>query len=233
MRKLMWFTVGAAAASGLSVYLLSLDMLGILAAVCAVLFTAMLILSIVCRRAKPAAAALLGAALLLNWNYGFRTLYLSPITQLDGQTVELTVTLTDYSQQTQYGIVVEGFTEIQGKTYRIRAYANDDTLSLKPGDSLIGSFRLKDATAKTGVAPQHKGNGIFVIGYPKGEIYHRVASELPWYGYPAYLAATVKGLIHAAFPADTLGFAQARSLGIPASLTTKRILHSSSAASAT
>ena len=213
MRKLMWFTIGSVAACFLSVYLLPLDMLGTCTAVCSVGFTAILILSFFYERVKPLVAALLGATVLFGWNYGFDAYYLQNVRALDGKTVELTVTLTDYSKPTQYGIVIEGMTQIDGKTYRIWAYDNDPGLSLKPGDSLIGTFQIKDTTDKEGVSPQHKGNGIFLIGYPRGEIYHRIAPEIPWYGYPAYLSASIQGLLHSTFPADTVGFAQALLLG--------------------
>lgn len=213
MRKLMWFTIGGVAACFLSVYLLPLDMLGTCTAVCSVGFTAMLILSFFCERVKPLIAGLLGATVLFGWNYGFDAYYLQNVRALDGKTVELTVTLTDYSKPTQYGIAIEGMTQIDGKTYRIWAYDNDPGLSLKPGDSLIGTFQIKDTTGKEGVSPQHKGNGIFLIGYPRGEIYHRIAPEIPWYGYPAYLSASIQGLLHSTFPEDTVGFAQALLLG--------------------
>ena len=213
MRKLMWFTIGGVAACFLSVYLLPLDMLGTCTAVCSVGFTAMLILSFFYERVKPLIAGLLGATVLFGWNYGFDAYYLQNVRALDGETVELAVTLTDYSKPTQYGIVVEGMTQIDGKTYRIWAYDNDPGLYLKPGDSLIGTFQIKDTTGKEGVSPQHKGNGIFLIGYPRGEIYHRIAPEIPWYGYPAYLAAYIKGLLQSTFPEDTVGFAQALLLG--------------------
>lgn len=213
MRKLMWFTIGGVSACFLSVYLLPLDMLGTCTAVCSVGFTAILVLSFFYERVKPLVAGLLGATVLFGWNYGFDVYYLQNVRALDGETVELTVTLTDYSKPTQYGIVVEGMTQIDGKTYRIWAYDNDPGLSLKPGDSLIGTFQIKDTTVKEGVSPQHKGNGIFLIGYPRGEIYHRIAPEIPWYGYPAYLSASIQGLLHSTFPADTVGFAQALLLG--------------------
>ena len=213
MRKLMWFTIGGVSACFLSVYLLPLDMLGTCIAVCSVGFTAILVLSCFYERVKPLVAALLGATVLFGWNYGFDAYYLQNVRALDGKTVELTVTLTDYSKPTQYGIVVEGMTQIDGKTYRIWAYDNDPGLSLKPGDRLIGTFQIKDTTVKEGVSPQHKGNGIFLIGYPRGEIYHRIAPEIPWYGYPAYLSASIQGLLHSTFPADTVGFAQALLLG--------------------
>ena len=137
MRKLMWFTIGGVLACFLSVYLLPLDMLGTCTAVCSVGFTAILILSIFYERVKPLVAALLGATVLFGWNYGFDAYYLQNVRALDGETVELTVMLTDYSEPTRYGITIEGVTEIDGKTYRIRAYDNDLTLSLKPGDSLV------------------------------------------------------------------------------------------------
>ena len=213
MRKLMWFTIGGVAACFLSVYLLPMDMLGTCTAVCSVGFTAILILSFFYEPVKPLVAALLGATVLFGWNYGFDAYYLQNVRALDGETVELAVTLTDYSKPTQYGIVVEGMTQIDGKTYRIWAYDNDPGLSLKPGDSLIGTFQIKDTTGKEGVSPQHKGNGIFLIGYPRGELYHRIAPEIPWYGYPAYLSASIQGLLHSTFPADTVGFAQALLLG--------------------
>ena len=104
MRKLMWFTIGGVLACFLSVYLLSVDILGTCTAVCSVGFTAILILSIFYERVKPLVAALLGATVLFGWNYGFDAYYLQTVRALDGKTVELTVTLTDYSRQTEYGM---------------------------------------------------------------------------------------------------------------------------------
>ena len=213
MRKLMWFALGATAACGLSAYLLPMDWIGICTAASAVLFTALMIPSLFHSWAKPAVAALLGATMLFGWNYGFQAYYLAPVAELEGQTVELSVTLTDYSRQTEYGISVEGFTQIGGKTYRIQAYANDASLSLKPGDSLIGPFRLRNTTGVQQEATYHKGNGIFLLAYPNGDIYHRIAPDIPWYGYPAMFAAGVQDVIHSIFPEDTVAFAQALLLG--------------------
>ena len=213
MRKLMWFSLGAAAACALSAYLLPMDWIGIFTAGCAVLFSALLIPALFRKWVKPVVAALLGATVLFGWNYGFQAYYLSPVVALEEQTVELTVTLTDYSRQTEYGISVEGFTEIAGKTYRIQAYANDPTLSLKPGDSLIGTFRLRNTIGVRQDSTYHRGNGIFLLAYPKGEIYHRIDPDLPWYGYPAYVSSFLRGSIHTIFPEDTLAFAQALLLG--------------------
>lgn len=212
MRKLMWFTIGGSAACAASAYLLQSKQIVVLAGLCAFAFVAAVILSVLWERVKPFAAAFLGAALLSVWMLAFQTYYLSPVKALDGETVDLNITLTEYSRETDYGIGVEGYTQIEGKLYRIYAYVNE-SLSLKPGDTVIGSFRLRDTTGGKEGATHHMGNGIYLLAYPKGQIYHRVTPEIPWYGYPAYLAAYIRGLIHSTFPQDTLGFAQALLLG--------------------
>lgn len=212
MRKLMWFTVGGAAACAAAVYLLPESSLSLWIAGCIVAFVAALVLSLLWERSKIFAAVFLGAAVLLSWSLAFQSYYLAPVRALDGETVELTVTLTDYSWKTDYGIGVEGYGKIDGKPYLIRAYVND-TLELKPGDTVIGSFRLRDTTGGEDSATYHMGNGIYLLAYPKGAVYHRTAPDLPWYGYPAYLASYIRSLSHSVFPADTLGFAQALLLG--------------------
>lgn len=208
----MWFTIGGSAACASAVYLLPENTLSICAAVCVFLFAAAAILSFVWSRVKPFAAAFLGAAALFIWTLTFQSYYLAPVKALDGETVNLSITLTDYSWDTDYGIGVEGYAEFDGKPYRIRAYV-DDELTLKPGDTVIGSFRLRDTTGGHEEATYHMGNGIYLLAYPKGQIYHRYSPDIPWYGYPAFLADYIRELIHSTFPADTLAFAQALLLG--------------------
>ncbi len=211
MRKLMWFTVGGAAACAASAYLLQNQNLSVFAVACVMLTALFLILSYVSAWAKPLAALFLGAAVLFAWFFSYQSFYLSPVRQLHGTTQQLTVTLTQYSWETKYGTGIEGFTELENKTYRVRCYVNEK-LALKPGDSVVGVFELEDNR----LDPYYNyqvGNGCMLQAYPAGEIYHRVSPEIPWYGYPAYLSASIKGLLYNAFPADTLAFAQALLLG--------------------
>ncbi len=211
MRKLMWFSIGAAAACTAAVYLLHGRNCAVMAALCIVFAVAFAIVSFSWKACKPVFTIFLGAAVLSCWMTAFDLLYLSPIRQADGQTVSLTVTLTEYSTPTKYGIAVEGYTELEEKTYRIRAYIND-TQHLKPGDTVIGSFLLEDTTSDPDSKYQ-MGNGVYLLAYPKGEIYIRSATKLPWYGYPAFFASAIKDLVQHAFPVDTVGFAQALLLG--------------------
>ncbi len=211
MRKLLWFTVGGAAACAVSVYLLQNQNLSVFAVACIMLTVLFLILAHIFQWAKPLAALLLGAAVLFAWNFGYESFYLSPVRQSHGKTQQLTITLTQYSWDTQYGTGVEGITELENKHYRVRAYVNEK-LELKPGDSVIGTFELEDNR----LDPYYNyqvGNGCMLQAYPAGEIYHRACPEIPWYGYPAYLSDSIKTLLHTAFPSDTLAFAQALLLG--------------------
>ena len=211
MRKLMWFTIGGAAACITCAYLLRGGDL-LIPLVCAAFMLAVsLLLSVCVKWLKPLCLALLGAVVLLGWSYGFHDYYLSDVHEANEQEMDITVTLTQYSWQTQYGIGIEGYTQIGNHTYRIRGYVNDD-LSLKPGDTVIGRFLLRDTTLDPDKTYQ-TGEGIFVMAYPRGEIRHRVAPELPWYGYPAYFAMSIRQMLQAVFPADTLAFAQALVLG--------------------
>lgn len=212
MRKLMWFTLGGTAAAATAVYILQPQQIGNWIAVCAVLFAVTLVISLLSRSLKVLPPFFLGAVALLSWVLVFHTHYLTPIQTMDGNTVDLTVTLSDYSASTDYGIRVEGYTQLAGKTYRVVAYVNED-LQLKPGDTLIGPFRLRSTVGGKEEETYHRGNGIFLLAYPKGEIYHRVAPQIPWFGYPAYMASCIRDLVHKTFPADTLGFAQALLLG--------------------
>ena len=211
MRKLMWFTVGCAGACAASVYLLRGMDLAIFAAAALFLCVVFAITSHFWSRAKVVGAILVGAAAMFLWMIGFCSIYLEPVRVLNGQTQDLTITLTEYARTTPYGIAVEGFVEIDEKPYRIIAYVNDD-LQLKPGDKVIGSFRLHDTTSNPNSNYQ-MGDGIYLIGYPDGESYIRYNPELPWYGYPAYLGKTIQNLLSSAFPEDTAGFALALLLG--------------------
>lgn len=211
MRKLMWFTIGGAIACFASVYLLLASNLLVPLIGVGFAFILCLVLTLQWPGLKPIATALLGATVLLGWFLAFRNVYLLPLDSIDGQETDITITLTEYSWETQYGIGIEGYTQIGEYTYRIRGYVNE-SLSLKPGDTVIGKFVLHNLTKDTENSHQI-GEGIYLTAYPRGEIYHRISTELPWFGYPAYIATSIKACIGEIFPEDTLGFAQALLLG--------------------
>ncbi len=212
MRILVWLTCGAAAACGIGVYFAETIPLSACLLLAAALLILCAVLSLRLRQLRPIAVALLGALLLFAWQIGFRRCYLAPAQAADGQTQYLAITLTDYSTQTDYGIRAEGVVRLEGKLYRVCAYA-DNSADLKPGDTLLGQFRLRVTTGGAEGATYHMGNGVFLLAYPKGQTYYRFAPDIPWYGLPAQLAAQIRALLEKIFPEDTLAFAQALLLG--------------------
>lgn len=209
----MWFAIGFGAACAVALYLLQWHQIASAAVITVVFLAAAILCAVYYSKSKPAAAALTGALFAFIWIHVFNCFYLAPIRSLEGQNAQLTIHITDYSWQTDYGTGVDGYIEVDGKYYHLNAYINEK-VSLKPGDTVIGSFRLRNTTGDAqGETTHHMGKGIYLLAYPKSDIYTRFAPKIPWYGIPAWLAEQIRQLLHTAFPADTLPFAQALLLG--------------------
>ena len=221
MRKLMWFSIGFAAACAVSMYLLpapSMLILGValLAAGIGLLFIRkgirIRILTVVC----------LGLAAGLLWCGAYDMLRLTPVRGKDGQTHEITLKATDYSFDTDYGICVDGTVKLSGGQYRVRMYVNQKE-PLSPGDQVIGNFRLRyTAPGALEDMTYHSGKGILLLAYPKGTA-SVVAGEGKSVLYcGAYLREEVLSLIQSLFPEDTVGFAKALLLGDTSGLDYKK-----------
>ena len=212
MRKLMWFTIGFGAVCAFCGYYYAPTLLlwacagfSLVAVICFLL------------RNKPAArvfaAVMLGCCIGCGWFFGYDSLYLSQIRELDTSTCEFEVHMTDYSWKTDYGTGADGFIKLNGISYKTTVYL-DDTVDLKPGDSIAGSFRVRFTTHGGKTQPaSFRGEGIFLILYQSGETSVVLAEEMPWYGYPAYWRQKLLLILSDTFPSDTAGFAQALLLG--------------------
>lgn len=211
MRVLMWLTIGTVAAAAGAAYLVSAQMLPVLAFGMLAAGLVLLLAAMVCRPCAVAGTAFLGAAAMLLLILVFRTAYLEPISRHHEKTQSLTITLTRYSAASEYGTSVEGYTRLDGKLYRVLAYC-DALPQLKPGDSVTGTFLLR-GTVDDPDRRYQAGNGIFLLASGRGPTYYRMTPRLPWYGYPAFWAASIGELLGRMFPADTLGFARALLLG--------------------
>ena len=209
MRKLMWFTIGFAAACGLCTYFLPVNwiipgavVVGLLSAL-GVPFPSLRRMGLTC----------LGLAVGFGWFLLFRHSYLLPAIAMDGTEVEAAITITDYSYETNYGVAADGSIELDGKSMRIRVYIHEDRL-LEPGDTVTGTFRLR-YTAPGGLedATYHSGKGMFLLGYQRNdvEIVDAVREEVRF--YPAILAQRIKGRLRQLFSEDVFPFMQALLLG--------------------
>ena len=101
MRKLMWFTIGFTAACVIGVYFLSGLWLGLIGLFCLVAFLPMLFIGT--KPAKIVAAVLLGCIVGFTWLWGYDGFYLSSPRSVDGETLPLAVTASDYSYAINYG----------------------------------------------------------------------------------------------------------------------------------
>ena len=213
MRKLLWITVGFALGSGLCVTLLwqqNLLPLMIYAFLSGAVCFLLKFRNDMFRIPTAIFLGLIGALLWFTLFFGF---YLQPIQSLDGQTLPLSVTITQYSRKSTYGLSTEGYGVLEGKPYRMVIYQRDETM-LKPGDVLTSEFRLRLTTPEGKKDSSfYQGRGVFVIANQKGETDCTVSERNPAWFLPARMAEAARNGIETSFPEDTAPFAKALLLG--------------------
>ena len=212
MRKLMWFTIGFCAACAFGAYCYG----GFFLPAAALLMIAALGAAIGSRFWEPmriAATVLVGVSFGFLWFYGYDSLYLSDARALDGETAEVTAIATGYSYETDYGSAVDGHITLDGKVYRVRIYLNERE-KIKPGDRIISSFRFRFTTSG-GISDvlYHRSQGIFLLGYQKGNAIVERFWSAPLVSYPAIWREKLTGILERSFPEDAMGFAKALLLG--------------------
>ena len=212
MRRLMWLTIGFAAACALSVYILPVSVLLWVAIPTAVLGAVGYFLA---RNTKGKIAVFLclGLAIGFGWFYVFDAQHLAPARALDGQIVEMTLEVTDYSFDSNYGVTVDGRAEVNGKTYQLRTYLHQKE-AVSPGTLITGKFELRyTAPGGNKGATYHSGNGILLLAYQE-EIRQIIPPQEKSIRYFApYMRQELEQLLQRLFPEDILPFAKALLLG--------------------
>ena len=212
MRKLMWFTLGFAAACAVGAYLLSGNLLIVISLA---VLTATGAVWLICRHFDWKLAPvviLLGLSVGLIWYWIYHCVYLSAALELDGKTTQATIEVCDFSFETGYGIAADGKASWQGKIYRIRFYL-DEGYYLSPGDLVSGEFRFRTTYDGLDAETYHRGDGIVFLAYQRGDV-SITDSTVPWWYYPAsHIRHALIDLISTVFPEDTESFARALLLG--------------------
>ena len=213
MRRLMWFTLGFAGSCALCAYWLG-ESLRIPGMVLGLLGT--LGLWMTARRfsfLSPGAVVMLGCTVGLIWFVQFDRLYLEPAAALDGQTLPLTLRASDFGQESDYGVSVDGTVTLQGRIYRARVYLDTDR-SISPGDRMSGRFRCRVTTSDgEQEATFHQGKGVFLLLYQSGDSLAFHPGERTWRDAPARLRQQILNDLQTWFPEDTAPFAKALLLG--------------------
>lgn len=209
MRKLMLFTIGFTISCAICVYLVSGMWLMLLGGLALTALAALLFVKT--PGSRKAVCILLGTVIGLLWLWGFDSLYLSNARNMDGQTASMQIAVSDYSTPGKYGISAEGKTELNGRTYQIRFYINDD-ISLSPGDTVSGEFNLRYTGSGAKNARYYSGKGLFLTAYPKGDCTIEQGTASVKYFAPI-LRQKILGLMNSIFPEETRPFCKALLLG--------------------
>ncbi len=209
MRRLMWFTAGFAAACVFCAYFQTPEIgsLSLMAAAGSGLCAAGGIRSGLFRRA---ALVFLGIFLGLSWYRAYHAGYLAAPENLDGNTEILTIHTTDCSWDTDYGIGIDGITQLEGRTYQIRAWL-DGKEPLEPGYEITGPFRLQMTVQED--MTYHAAKGIFLLAYQKDEVTVTRAENVIWQERIAVFRQSIRDRLRTCFPEDTYPFAIALLLG--------------------
>lgn len=212
MRKLLWFAIGFSASM-----FLALRIFPSLASIAwGFLFISLSIALVVLWDTplfKRIALVFLGAALGFSWLWVYNTVWLRPISLLQDHSVKTVVTASEYTRDLNYGSSVDGTIVLEEGTYKIRVYL-DDHLDLAPGDRIYGNFRLRyTADFQEQEFTISAGYGVYLLGYPEGEVevLHTQNRELRF--LPARMARAITDILRCCFPEDTRPFAQALLLG--------------------
>lgn len=212
MRKLMWLTVGFVIACLIGVYVTSGNWLLLMGGVC---FAAGIPLFFLKRKnTTVAAVVMLGCVFGFSWLWCYHHFYLDTAKAYDGKTVNTTVTVSDYSFDTDYGIAADGKILLEDETYNIRIYLVGEGL-LAPGDKVTGNIRLR-MTIHGSKQPStyHEGSGTVFLGYVKeGHEIIPTPETLPENALGPQLRHDILEMIDGLFPQDTAAFAKALLLG--------------------
>ena len=208
MRKLMWLAIGFAAASAVGVYMLPMQILPWLGAgtllLCAGVF-------LVLRKSGNTFLAflLLGSALGFAWLSLYDGFRLEGARKVDGETLTVTITASDYSFEATYGTGADGTVELNGKHYAVRFYLNQEVF-LSPGDSVSGEYRFRyTAAGGKEEATHHSGKGILLLAYPQGDPEISCVEDRSLRYFPAYLRKHLLETVEKVFPEDTVPFVKA------------------------
>ena len=213
MRKLMWFTVGFAGACALCGYgMMEAWLLPV--AIGAVI--GFLAVTLIVRKRdlfRITVSVLTGCIMGILWFGVCHFVYLRPVTELDGQQLELTITASDYSRETDYGALVDGTAQIGEKTYQVWTYLSEPA-ELQPGDRISAAFLIR-LTTPGGLreSAAFQGKGVFLVAYQRTEAEFFRPESVEMRHYPALLAEKIKARLEGLFPSDVFPFTKALLLG--------------------
>lgn len=212
MRKLVWFTVGfAAACLATAIWYGSWIVLALIAAL---VVTA--VLAVMKKKYEICTCPLLiilGCAVGLLWFGLYDRMFVLVPRIADGETLHVSMVATDYGTETDYGSAFEGTVVLNERSYRVKAYLHTKD-AVSPGDMVSGTFRFR-LTASGGLEDptSHRTEGIFLLAYSVGKAEIQKAEQISWKYYPAIWRQKLLRGIENVFSGKAGAFASALLLG--------------------
>lgn len=162
---------------------------------------------------RTARYAAFGLALGFLWTAGYSWVFWRPAELLDEKTVRLTATVSQWSQETDYGgFSVLARADTEGwATVPILLYVDDQGADLRPGDRIetVTHCALADQASSGEEITYYTAKGIFLTGQAYGRLEVERPDHIPLRDWPAYWSQALKESISKAFPDDVSGLVQA------------------------
>lgn len=213
MRKLLWFTVGFAAACAHCAYLFSGTVVIVIALALAALGAVMMFGAEKFKAQKVVAMVMLGLAVGFCWYQGYTGLRNAGADTLDGERHFLTVTASDYGYETNYGTAADGTLNYDETVYKVRVFVAGK-VDIEPGDRIEGEFRIDYTGSNWNPEDAYfSAEGTTFLLYGDADATVTSAERVPWYCFPAILRRQILKSIEDIFPVDVVGFAKALLLG--------------------
>ena len=210
--KLMFFSLGFGLACGLGAYVFPEHFLlyGIIGLILGII---LLFAKQFLKPLRYLAVLLISFSLGIGWFVFYDTVFLTDARDLDASYTEVEFEITDHGVITDRGSTVSANLSVENRTYRVTVYLREE-ISCKPGDVLQGIFYLRFTSSGGLKDPTyHRGDGVFLLAYPAGEITHIKADSIPIKYYPEKLRMQIIQRIESIFPQDEASFAKALLLG--------------------
>lgn len=214
MRKLVYITLGFAAACGLWVYVQ--DWKDWVIGVALILLFGALAGS----DARPLARMILvltGLCAGIFWCRKFDAWYLRIPKAIDQVVCDAEIRACDFANKTDYGSCVDGSIILEERSYQVRVYLNE-TQEITPGDYLYGSFRFRLTTPDAADGNvYYQSKGIFLLAYQADEVtvvdYPPTRRDIP-----ARIRDKIRRMLDTSLPGVASAFAKALLIGDTSSL---------------
>jgi len=195
-----------------AVYLLPEKLWILLAAALAVLCPLALLLRFWPKGRKGAALICGGLAAGLLWTAAYTAVFYAPTRQLDGKTVRLTGTVTDYARQTAWGWSVPVKVKTESLvTIPTLLYVDKQGSELCPGEQIetVAHCTLAERTFSGAEVTYFTAKGIFLRGVAYGELKIADPEHIPASCWPAVLSQKLKTGIDRSFSGDVSALVKA------------------------